>query len=102
MENHTGIKLASCTVDVPYKGAGNVIRQNQVPFDVFKEEAIYKAVPQLPEAERRKANLPETLVFFFEEGRLRSPRKTDGNFHVIEDIVAKLQDAKALAGISGD
>ena len=96
MENTHILKLASYTVDVPCKGAGNVIRQQPVQFDVFKEEAGYKAIPQLTEEERRTANLPEELVFFIEGGRPKSPRKIDGNFHIIEELVAKLQQTSIL------
>ena len=96
MENTNTIKLASFEVDVPYKGAGNVIRQRSVVFDVFKEDTQFKAVPHLPEEERRQANLPEALIFFYENGRPRSPRKLDGNFHVIEEIVARLQQTSIL------
>jgi hypothetical protein len=102
METPKGIKLASLSVNVPYKGAGNVIRQHEIPFDVYKEEALYKAVPQLSKDERRKANLPEELVFFYENGKPRSPRKIDGNFHVIEDIVAKLQQTSVLDAFTAD
>lgn len=91
METPKRNKLASFHIDVPYRGAGNVIRQHTIPFDVYREEMVYKAVPLLEEDERRKANLPEELVFFYENGKPSSPRKIDGNFHVIEDIVAKLR-----------
>ena len=100
METPKAIKLASLSVEVPYKGAGNVIRQHLVPFDVYREEEVYKAVPLLPEDERRKANLPPELVFFYENGKPRSPRKIDGNFHVIEDIVAKLKQTSVLDALN--
>ena len=96
MENTNTIKLASFEVDVPYKGAGNVIRQRSIVFDVFRDETQFKAVPQLPEEERRKASLPEELLFFYENGKPRSPRKLDGNFHIIEEIVAKLKQTSVL------
>lgn len=96
MEKNNVVKMASLVVDVPYKGAGNVIRQHPVTFDIYKEEAVFKAVPQLPEDERRKANLPEELVFTYEDGKPQSPRRIDGNFHVIEDLVAKLQQTSVL------
>lgn len=96
MKTSPKIKLASLTVTVPYRSSGNVIRQHQIPFEVYREEALYKAVPLLSEPERRTANLPEELVFFVENGKLRSPRKIDGNFHVIEDIVAGLRQANML------
>lgn len=96
METPKRNKLASLRVDVPYKGAGNVIRQHSIPFDVYREDTVYKAVPLLEENERRKANLPEELVFYYESGKPRSPRRIDGNFHVIEDIVTILRQTNLL------
>ena len=102
MENTNPVKLASLTLDIPYKRAGNVISQHQVLFDIYKDAANFRAVPQLNEDERRMANLPETLVFFFENGKVKSPRKIDGNFHVIEALVARLHKTSVLDISSGD
>jgi len=99
MENN--IKLASYSIDVPYKGAGNVIRQHPVLFDVFKDDTHFNAVPQLSLDERRKANLPEALLFSYENGKAQSTRKLDGNFHIIEEIVAKLQQTSVLNVATG-
>lgn len=92
----TGVKIANVVVSVPYKGAGNVIRQNEVSFDVYKAEDAYRAVPLLAEDERRAANLPPELNFSIVNGKPESSRKIDGNFHVIEDITARLQQTSVL------
>ena len=90
-------KIASVHISIPYKGPGNVIRQNPVQFEVYSEEDRYKAIPVLDEDERRVANLPEELLFAFENGKPVSERGSmDGNFHAIQDIVQELQRQKLL------
>jgi hypothetical protein len=90
-------KMASIHIFVPYKGPGNTIRQNPVVFDVYSIDGHYKAVPLLSEDERRIANLPEELLFSYENGKPVSLRgSVDGNFHAIEDIVRELQKQKLL------
>ncbi|HWJ25631.1 MAG TPA: hypothetical protein VNS32_03755 [Flavisolibacter sp.] len=90
-------KIASVHISIPYKGPGNVIRQNPVLFEVYSEEDRYKAIPVLDEDERRVANLPEELLFAFENGKPVSERGSmDGNFHAIQDIVQELQRQKLL------
>lgn len=85
-------KITSVNISFPYKGPGNIIRQNPVLFDVYSMEDHFKAVPLLNEDERRIANLPQELLFSFNEGKLVSHRGSfDGNFHAIEEIVHQLQ-----------
>ena len=85
-------KIANVNISVPYKGPGNIIIQKPVSFDVYSECDYYKAVVLLNEDERRIANLPPELCFFFENGRPISQRgSVDGNAHAIEDIVKELQ-----------
>jgi hypothetical protein len=84
-------KLASVTIDVPYKSSGGVIRQNPVEFEVFESGDHYSLKPCLDEAGRQLANLPEELLFVLEDGKPVSLRGIkDGNFHVIRDAVAAL------------
>ena len=86
-------KLAYVQVHVPYKSAGNVIRQHEVSFEVFKDTQYYSLKPMLSEAERRLANLPESLEFSLVEGKAISSRgHKDGNLHVIQDAVQRLQE----------
>ena len=90
-------KIATVHISIPYKGPGNVIRQNPVLFEVYSEEDRYKAIPVLDEDERRVANLPDELLFAYENGRPVSERGSmDGNFHAIQDIVQELQRQKLL------
>jgi hypothetical protein len=85
-------KIGSVNISVPYKCPGNVIRQNPVLFDVYSINGHYKAVPLLNEDERRIANLPQELVFNYENGKAISHRGSiDGNFHAIEDIIHELR-----------
>jgi len=90
-------KIASVNISVPYKGPGNIIKQNPVLFDVYFIDNHYKAVPFLNEDERRIANLPCELIFRYENGRPASQRGNfDGNFHAIEDIVRELQKRQLI------
>lgn len=82
-------------VDVPYKSAGNAIRQNSVDFEVFHLDGNYTAHPILSEEERRIANLPAELNFTYKDGVLVSSRgKMDSNFHVLESIAQQLEKRK--------
>ena len=90
-------KIANITIDIPFKRAGNVIYQEPVSFDVYKDAAQYTLVPCLSDDEIRIANLPKELEFVLEEGDPVSLRgKRDGNFHVIEDAVKKLREKQIL------
>jgi hypothetical protein len=90
-------KLTEVQVDVPYKGAGNVIRQREVFFEVFHQGFQYDLVPILNEAERRIANLPESLKFHMVDGKPISSRgQKDGNYHVIQAAVHKLYEQQLL------
>jgi len=85
-------KMTTLIISVPYKGAGNIITQEQVSFDVYREADYYKLVPSLSEEEIRIANLPPELRFSMVEGKAVSHRgNKDGNFHVIQDAVAQLK-----------
>ena len=90
-------KIASLTIAVPYKRAGNIITQEPVNFDVYKTDDHYTLTPCLSTDERRIANLPEELQFRIMDGEPVSLRgKRDGNFHVIRDAFKKLVDKEQL------
>lgn len=90
-------KITNLTIDIPYKRAGNVISQQPVEFDVYKDEEKYSLVPCLDGPKREVANLPASLEFIMENGKPVSLRgKKDGNFHVIQDAVKRLQDQALL------
>ena len=89
--------IANVTVSVPYKRAGNVITQELVGFDLYKNDGHYTLVPCLNEDEARIANLPQELNFNIEDGEAVSLRGIrDGNLHVIQDAVKQLQENKQL------
>lgn len=95
-------KIATVTIDVPFKASGGIIRQHPVAFDVFQQEASYSLRPCLAMHERQVANLPEELRFVLQDGKPVSLRgKMDGNFHVIQDVVAQLKEQKQLEGMTG-
>ena len=90
-------KLASITIEIPYKRAGNVIYQQPVNFDVYKDERHYKLVPCLSDDELRIANLPNELAFVLSDDEPVSLRgKRDGNFHVIDDAFKILKEKQLL------
>lgn len=88
------MKLASITVKVPFRGAGNQIRQDDVAFDVYnKDGGSYHAIPLLDESVRRVANLPDVLEFKRHDGVVTSVRGAkDGNLHVIKAIATSLTE----------
>ena len=89
--------IANITVSVPYKRAGNVITQEPVNFDLYKNDGHYTLVPCLNADEARIANLPPELNFKMEDGEPISLRGIrDGNLHVIQDAVKQLQESKRL------
>jgi hypothetical protein len=90
-------RLATVTINVPYKSAGNVIRQKEVVFEVYGKDEQFSIKPMLSEAERRLAGLPETLGFFIVDGKPFSSKGTnDGNFHIIQDVAGKLKEQNII------
>lgn len=90
-------KITTVTIPIPYKGAGNVIHQQAVSFDVYQIDSHYRLKPCLNADELRLANLPEELNFVIEGGKPVSLRgKRDGNLHVIQDAVVMLQETYPL------
>ena len=93
-----GQKITNVTIDVPYKSAGGVIHQHPVSFDVYQVDGHYSLRPCLTMEERVVANLPEELRFTMQNGKPISLRgKIDGNFHVIQDVVALLKAQNSFA-----
>ena len=85
--------LADVNVSIPYKGAGNSIIQKLVEFSVYREDDVYVVKPKLDESELSLANLPEQLLFKYDEHKivsLRGPK--DGNLHVMQDVYTALSD----------
>jgi hypothetical protein len=90
-------KITTVTIPIPFKGAGNVIRQQEVAFEVYQIDGHYSLKPCLNADELRLANLPEELHFILEGNRPVSLRgKRDGNLHVIQDAVMVLREKKQL------
>ena len=86
-------KIASFTIEVPYRTAGNMIMNKDIDFDVFKDGTQYKAAPLCDLEERRVASLPPELTFEFKNGKPESTRGIrDGNIEVIRRIAGQLKD----------
>lgn len=85
-------KLTTLTIAIPYKRAGNVIMQQPVTFDLYRDDKAYILMPLLDGPELSVANLPVELSFVIENGKPVSLRGAkDGNLHVIQDAVRKLE-----------
>ncbi|GAA4736971.1 hypothetical protein [Flavisolibacter ginsenosidimutans] len=92
-------KLATLTIEVPYKRAGNVISQHPVTFDLYQDGETYILMPQLHGPELAVANLPTELCFVIENEKPLSLRGIkDGNLHVIQDALGKLKEEGLLLG----
>jgi hypothetical protein len=90
-------KISNVKILVPYKSSGGIIHQHEVAFDVYKIDGHYSLKPCLSSNELQVANLPEELKFTIENGKPISLRgKMDGNFHVIQDAVAQLNEQHQL------
>ena len=81
------------TLAVPYRSPGNVIRQKDVVFEIFRDFDTYCITPQLPKNERRLADLPEHLEFTLKNNKPKIHMDiTVGNFHIILALVQLLQE----------
>ena len=90
-------KITTLTIMVPYRSAGNVIKQHPVQLEIFKDENAFRAMPLLSEDERTIANLPPNLLFEYKDGKIISSRgNRDGNFHVLRDIVEVLKEESLI------
>jgi hypothetical protein len=86
-------KIASFTIEVPYRTAGNMIMNKDIDFDVFKDGSQYKAAALCGLDERRVASLPPELIFEFKNGKPESIRgNNEGNVEVIRRIAGHLKD----------
>lgn len=85
-------KIASFTIEVPYRSTGNIINNKNIDFDIFKDTTQYKAVPLCDLDERRIASLPPELLFEIKDGKPESNRgMKDGNIEVIRRIAGQLK-----------
>lgn len=85
-------KLQTLTIDVPFKRAGNVISQQAITFDLYRDGDTYSLVPWMDDQSRAVAGLPDELFFVMWEGKPHSVKgKKDLNFHVIQDAVNHLK-----------
>jgi hypothetical protein len=86
------MKVTSLSIQVPFRGTGNTIRQTPVQFDIYQQGLTFKAIPELDEDQRRIGNIPEELVFSVENGKPFSEKGVrEGNQHLIEDIWKRLE-----------
>ncbi|MDQ3844426.1 MAG: hypothetical protein M3342_10490 [Bacteroidota bacterium] len=91
-------KIASVTINVPFRSAGNIIKNRTMEFEVWKENAYYKAIPLCSYQDRVLANLPPELVFEYRDGNASSTRGIkDGNIQVIRDIALQLKATNVVA-----
>ena len=92
-------KIANCTIEVPYRTAGNIVKNKNIDFDIFKDGSQYKAAPLCDLEERRIASLPPELIFEVNNGKPQSARGIkDGNIELIKRIASHLKDKGLLDG----
>ena len=91
-------KLTTVTIPIPYKGAGNVIHEKAIAFDVYQVDGLYSLKPCWSPDGLCLANLPEELKLTIEGRKPVSLRgKRDGNLHGIQDAREALQETYPLA-----
>ena len=91
------IKIDAVNIPVPFRGPGNIIKQKEIRFDIYKVDGHYEAVPVCSEQDRVLASIPSQLSFDYKDGKPHSlwgPR--DGNLHVIKDLVEELHKRNLL------
>ena len=82
---------AKVKIQIPIKGAGNIVRQQEVEFLVNKDKYVYNVTPLLDLSDRRIANLPSELRFMVDNGKVQSMHgPNDGNLHVLQDIFQEM------------
>lgn len=91
-------KIASYTIEVPYRSTGNIISNKNIDFDIYKDGMQYKAMPLCSLDERRIANLPPELIFEIKQGKPESIRGIkEGNLELIKKIAGQLKAGGLLA-----
>ncbi|MCU7551717.1 hypothetical protein OCK74_21530 [Chitinophagaceae bacterium LB-8] len=92
-------KIASFTIEVPYRTPGNRIINKNIDFDIFKDGNHYTAAPLCGLEERRIASLPPELSFEFKNGKPLSSRGIkEGNIEVINRIAGLLKEHDLING----
>jgi hypothetical protein len=92
-------KIANFTIEVPYRTAGNIIKNKSVDFDIFKDGTQYMAAPLCDLEERRIASLPPELIFEMKDGKPESARGIkEGNTEVINRIAGRLKQQGLIDG----
>jgi hypothetical protein len=92
-------KIASFTVEVPYRSTGNIVTNKNIDFDIFKDGAQYTAAPKCDLEERRIASLPPELTFQINNGKPQSNRGAkEGNVELINRIADQLKEQGLVDG----
>ena len=87
-------ELTSITVLVSYLN-GTEIANQIVPFKVFKENRLYRAIPLINNEERKLTELPEEIYFEFNNHTIIPGKAiTDKGLEVLENIVQELKMQK--------
>lgn len=85
--------LSTVTIEVPVRSPGNIVANQPVEFEIFKDSTLYKAIPQCEEDQKRKALLKDEIIFSFRPDKaVAAGGINDGNQHVVERIGAVLKE----------
>ncbi len=86
-------QISTVTIEVPMRSAGNVVKNEPVKFEVFKDNALFKAVPLCNDEQKRLATLKDEILFSFRPDKaVAVGGVNDGNQHVVERIGASLKE----------
>lgn len=82
-------EIASITVLVPGQQSTN---HQIIPFRVYQQQQLYRAIALITNEEIRLAGLPEELVFSFDNNTIVPGKHTkQQHFEVIRNIVQELK-----------
>jgi hypothetical protein len=86
-------KLMGLSIPVAFHGAGNVILNKIVPFQIYRDRHAFIAAPLISLEQRRLANLPGEMAFECVGTTIISSRgSAEKNMDVLHDILHKVRE----------
>lgn len=84
-------ELASITILHPYMNGDQLVNEI-VPFKVFAEGNLFKAIPLVDDAKRKMLSLPPQYLFeFFNHTIIPDKTLADDDLEIVKNIVRELQ-----------
>ena len=86
-------KLMGLSIPVSFHGAGNVILNKIVPFQIYRDRHAFIAAPLISTEQRRLANLPGEMTFECVGTTIISSRgAAEKNMDVLQNIIHKVRE----------